>query len=313
MRIALTLIALVVAGAAAGEEPPDNAAEARAQMEQRLSDAHRRSIARRRAEAQRARSLHQFRSQDGTMMFTNRPEKYRRKAGYEEIRIEYEPINVPQQYRAFKSVSQYTSKNIQELVRQCAQQYGLDENLVFAVIREESNFDAEAVSHAGACGLMQLMPGTAAEMGVTNIFDPAQNIAGGTQYLAKMLELFNGDISLALAGYNAGPENVKKYGGIPPFAETRAYVRAVLNRVESYGGASVPVVLAKLNTKRTFKTAPAPAGNSAGNGRYVVHFHSGLTQPADNVVDKDPYWYIEYGKRTYPVRKELVQRIEEPA
>lgn len=314
MRTILLIAALAIPVLSArADDVPDEAGAAKAQKERSLSEAHRRSLARRQAARRRSHSLHQFRSEDGTMMFTNRPEKYRRRSGYEEIRIKYEPINVPRQYRTFKSPSQYTSKNIKELVTRYARRYRLDENLVYAVIRQESNFNPQAVSSAGACGLMQLMPATAAEMGVTSIFDPAQNIAGGTQYLAKMLELFKGNLSLALAAYNAGPENVKKHGGIPPFAETRAYVRAVLNRVKSYGGASVPGALAKLDSHRTFKAVPSSGTQKQAGGRYVVHFHSGLTQPADKVVDKDPYWYIEYGKRVYPVRKELVRRIEEPA
>ncbi|MGI8737158.1 MAG: lytic transglycosylase domain-containing protein [Candidatus Eremiobacter antarcticus] len=104
---------------------------------------------------------------------------------------------------------------------------GVPQSLVQAVIAQESGGDPSAISSAGAMGLMQLMPGTAAAYGVVNAFDPAANVAGGVAYLHDLLQRYHGDVSLALAAYNAGSGAVQKYGGIPPYAETRAYVDSI--------------------------------------------------------------------------------------
>ncbi len=118
-------------------------------------------------------------------------------------------------------------RDIDDLVKKYSRENGLNESLVNAVIQAESAFDNRAVSSAGAQGLMQLMPFTARKLGVDNPFDPEQNIAGGTKYLKNLIDRYN-SVELGLAAYNAGPENINKYGGIPPFSETQNYVKKVL-------------------------------------------------------------------------------------
>jgi soluble lytic murein transglycosylase-like protein len=118
--------------------------------------------------------------------------------------------------------------SVNEFIRALAKKYKMDPDLIKAIIKTESDFDRFAVSCKGAKGLMQLMPQTAQECDVFDIYNPYQNIEGGTKYLRSQLNEFNGDIRLALAAYNAGPENVKKYNGVPPFGETRRYIEKVL-------------------------------------------------------------------------------------
>jgi soluble lytic murein transglycosylase-like protein len=115
-----------------------------------------------------------------------------------------------------------------ETIRQAAGKYGVDPKLVSAVAEVESGFQQGAVSATGAVGVMQLMPETAESLGV-NPYDAAQNISGGAQYLKQMLDTFDGDIRKAVAAYNAGPEAVKEYGGVPPYSETQQYVSSVLD------------------------------------------------------------------------------------
>ncbi|NIA29234.1 MAG: transglycosylase SLT domain-containing protein [Actinobacteria bacterium] len=126
------------------------------------------------------------------------------------------------------------TKGYHEIIKQAAKKYRLPVHLLYGVIAQESNWDPRAVSQVGAKGLMQLMDATAADMGVRNPFDPAQNIHGGAKYLRQQLDQFQGNVELALAAYNAGPGNVEKYGGMPPFKETQDYVEKVLSHSRKY-------------------------------------------------------------------------------
>lgn len=114
-----------------------------------------------------------------------------------------------------------------QLIQTAAQKYGVDADLVFSVITAESNFNPNAVSRRGARGLMQLLPSTATRLGVRDIFDPGQNIDAGTRYLRELLTLYQGDLVLTVAAYNAGPGALQRYGRVPPYRETQSYIRAI--------------------------------------------------------------------------------------
>ncbi len=121
-----------------------------------------------------------------------------------------------------------------DLVTASAQRNGIDPALLHGLIQQESGFDPSATSGAGAQGLCQLMPGTAASLGVSDPLDPAQSIEGGARYLKQQLDAFGGDPQRALAAYNAGPGAVRRYGGVPPYAETQAYVQKVMGYANAY-------------------------------------------------------------------------------
>ena len=166
---------------------------------------------------------------DGTVHFTNAPSdpRYRRmgvaptSSGTAEGFLRVAP-------------SLETASSLTDMIRVAAQRHGVSEQIVSAVIRVESGFNTRAVSRKGARGLMQLMPGTAAILGVRDSFDPASNIDGGVRHLRGLLDRYGNNLSLALAAYNAGEGAVKTHGGIPPYPETQAYVGRILSLV---GGA----------------------------------------------------------------------------
>ncbi len=143
--------------------------------------------------------------------------------------------------------------DLDAMIQQAAATNNVDPNLIRAVAKNESGFNAHAVSPVGAKGEMQLMDGTAAGLGVTNSFDPQQNFNGGAKYLHGLLDEFHGDLRKTIAAYNAGPGAVEKYGGVPPYAETQVYVNNVLASYEAYQA----------------KTAYSNAGKSKSTGSAV--------------------------------------------
>ena len=122
----------------------------------------------------------------------------------------------------------------EQIISSCATKYGVNPSLIKAVIHAESGYNPNAVSRKGASGLMQLMPDTARSLKVSNSFDPKDNVEGGVKYLRFLLDTFRGDVSLAVAAYNAGLNKVARYGGVPPYNETRTYVNRVLSYMQSY-------------------------------------------------------------------------------
>lgn len=130
---------------------------------------------------------------------------------------------------ASKTAAGEAGAPLSRIIEQAARKYGVDPALAKAVAKTESNYDPDATSSAGAAGVMQLMPETARALGVKNLYDPQENIEGGVKYLREMLTTFDGDVTKAVAAYNAGPQAVKNYQGVPPYAETRDYVRKVLD------------------------------------------------------------------------------------
>lgn len=173
--------------------------------------------------------IYTYTDENGVVHYSNTPPRRRR--GVRTIRTR--PTETARARRGGRSLgprddSPERYHRYDAFIREAAALYRLPESFVRAVIRVESDYNPQVVSHAGACGLMQLMPATAARMGVRDPFDPRQNILGGTRYLRILANHFNGDLVLTIAAYNAGEGAVMRYRGIPPYEETQRYVRRVL-------------------------------------------------------------------------------------
>ncbi|MBI4523207.1 MAG: lytic transglycosylase domain-containing protein [Deltaproteobacteria bacterium] len=160
----------------------------------------------------------------GVLHFTNVPTD----SGYRRIIREGGDKGLP------RPVMVPAPAHLEHMIRSTAERYGVDAHLVRAVMKVESDFNATARSHKGAQGLMQLMPDTARLHNVANPYDPYENIEGGVRHLRLLLDRYQGDLKLSLAAYNAGIKSVEKYGGIPPFLETKVYVKRVLEFLQRY-------------------------------------------------------------------------------
>lgn len=265
-----------------------------------------------------------FFDENGVPLLTNLPEKYENSDAYIEATLGFKAINVPEQFRRWAGrapspgyTGAYDGESIRDIVLHYANYYELEPSLIYAVIKAESNFNPNAVSPKGARGLMQLIPSTAAEMGVTDVFDPVENIAAGTQYLRKMLDFCGGRVDLALAAYNAGPGNVRKHGfKIPPFPETQAYVPKVLRYRREYGGGEIRLAKAS-SVARSYlpprKATGKATGKTSGKGYFTIVFRDGLTQPAEEIKRKRDLYYIKYENNIRAVLVTRVQRIIKPA
>jgi soluble lytic murein transglycosylase-like protein len=180
--------------------------------------------------AARAQGIYSYVEKDGTVVYTNvppggaRPEKPRSSSRTASTA----PTAAPPRAERVPRAQRITNSEYDAYISDAAQRYNLPQALLWAVMHTESNFNPGAVSNKGASGLMQLMPATAADMYVRDIFDVRENIEGGARYLRVLANLYEGDMVKMVAAYNAGPAAVKKHGGIPPFAETQAYVRKVI-------------------------------------------------------------------------------------
>lgn len=189
-------------------------------------------------------TIYQFKDDNGTTLLTNK-----KKAEYNHLKVikaTYYPDSNIHSYSNWGSSeasvlpSYSRNKNaFDQMIRQAAQQHGVSEGLIKAVMHTESGFNINARSPVGAQGLMQLMPATARRFNVSNAYDPQQNIFGGARYLSWLLKRFNGNTQLAIAAYNAGEGNIDKYGGIPPFRETQDYVRRVTSRFQNLYSSSL--------------------------------------------------------------------------
>jgi len=173
--------------------------------------------------------IYRYEDPDGTLHFTDAPTDRK-------FKIFMRDIEKDKRLRTnfgFGKIARNPAE-FDSIISSCCNLYGVPKSLVKAVIHAESGYNPNAVSRAGAEGLMQLMPGTAQQLKVSDSFNPSDNIRGGVKYLKFLLDTFKGDVSLALAAYNAGLTKVAKYGGVPPYEETRNYVSKVLNYQKSY-------------------------------------------------------------------------------
>lgn len=172
--------------------------------------------------------IYRYEDDDGIVHFTDAPTDKRFKVFMRDLKKDRQ-LRTKLQLASSVNPAEYD-----QIIATCAAKYGVSASLIKAVIHAESGYNPNAVSRKGASGLMQLMPGTARSLKVSNSLDPKDNVEGGVKYLRFLLDTFRGDVSLAVAAYNAGLNKVARYGGIPPYNETRTYVNRVLSYMQTY-------------------------------------------------------------------------------
>lgn len=177
--------------------------------------------------------IYRYEDDEGIIHFTDAPTDKRFKIFMRDLKKDKE-LRTKLRYANSVNPAEY-----EQLIKACADKYGVSASLVKAVIHAESGYNPNAVSSKGASGLMQLMPDTAKSLKVADRFNPRDNVEGGVKYLRFLLDTFRGDVSLALAAYNAGLSKVAKYGGIPPYNETRTYVNRVLSYMQTYQSSGI--------------------------------------------------------------------------
>lgn len=170
--------------------------------------------------------IYRYEDEEGVVHFTDAPTD-------KKFKVFLRDLHKDRQLRTRFRVASGNPQEFEQLIQASAAKYGVNVALVKAVIQAESGYNPNAVSRTGASGLMQLMPGTAKQLKVADAFNPKQNVDGGVRYLKFLLDTFKGDVTLALAAYNAGLGKVAKYGGVPPYEETRTYVSRVLSYMRS--------------------------------------------------------------------------------
>ena len=200
------------------------------------------------------------------------------------VKIEPEEVFTPIPQPALSAPASTAAANqapYHEFVLAAASRYGVDAELISSVMEVESHFNPRAVSVKNARGLMQLLPQTAARLGVRDIFDPKENIEGGTRYLKELLQLYNNDLTLALAAYNAGPDKVQKYGNVPPYRETESYVKQVKRKYDKNKSAAParPGTQAAAPSASPTRPGAPPTQPSAPDGSGTAPGGS-ATQPA---------------------------------
>lgn len=196
------------------------------------------------------------------------------------------------------------SNKLDHIFERAAAKYNISIDLLKAVAKAESNFNPNAVSKAGAQGVMQLMPATAKELGVVNSFDPEQNIMGGAKYLSGLLKKYDGDVKLSLAAYNAGSGNVRKYGGIPPFKETQNYVVKVMK----YMNEDITIPAGK---QTAGGVATTPVTKSFSAVKSTVAYSDNINDSYDNSALNALFSYDDYIKLLDLLSKEDEEKDEE--